>query len=477
MTMLSQLTRKLLFASLSGLLTLTSPAEKVELVAKTIVDEEALIFAQGPATRFGISANGRSHQQNPLISYRGYQYVTYFNAQREVCIGRRKLPLGDWKIIAFDDHRFETNDSHNTAVIGICDKDGTIHMAFDHHASQLNYRVSEIGAAHDPGSTPWERSLFGDKEHTLGGLVPAERVTYPRFIPAPNGNLMLYYRAVTSANGDGMIEEYDGGKHQWTPGLGKFIARDQGLFKAGGQTSQYRCPYMDSLSYAGTRLHASWVWRDRFLRTAQDNQHDICYAYSDDHGRTWYNSAGNLIGTTGRVPITLDSEGLTVAPIPINSGLSNQNTHFAFPDGSIHIMVIQHATDNRERRYHHHWRTAAGRWHSEVLPFSGTRPKLLANAEREMFLIYTSDDQLALAKGSPDPQGKRWKWEQLQLPATQFLAGDALPDPDRWRTEGLLSLYFQEEPEEMIRTNKDEAVDGDPSALIVADYRLTEDGK
>ncbi|WP_411845040.1 BNR repeat-containing protein [Roseibacillus persicicus] len=455
-----------------GMTLTSSPGDEVQSLSKTIVDRKALTFAAGPATRFGISVNGRSHQQWPLVSYRGYQYVTYFNASRQVCIGRRKLPNGLWDVIAFDDHRFETNDSHNTAVLGICDKDGTIHMAFDHHASQLNYRVSQIGAAHNPKTTEWTKKLFGEKQHSLGKVPAAERVTYPRFFAAPNGNLMLYYRSVTSANGDGFIEEYDGGSHQWTPGLGKFISRDKGILKSNGQTSHNRCPYMNCLSYAGNRLHASWVWRDRFEKTLALNNHSLCYAYSDDHGRTWHNSAGKMIGSTGKAPIHLDTEGLVVAPIPLASGLSNQTTHYAFPDGSIHIVVFHRAEGSRERRYQHYWRTSAGRWHHQALPFGGNRPKLLATPQREMILIFSDNDTLQLAKGTPNAQITKWKWERLNLPEKQSIAADAIPDPTRWATEEVLSLYLQEYPKRRIRTKKPEAVDGVPSPLIIMDYRV-----
>ncbi|MGJ8657868.1 MAG: BNR-4 repeat-containing protein [Akkermansiaceae bacterium] len=110
----------------------------------SIVDTKTLTFAQGPAAQFGLTANGRTHQQSPLTSYKRYQYITYYGADRHVCIGRRKLPKGQWEIIHVKDHHFNTNDSHNTAVIGICAIDGTIHKAFDNHASQLNYRISKL---------------------------------------------------------------------------------------------------------------------------------------------------------------------------------------------------------------------------------------------------------------------------------------------------------------------------------------------
>lgn len=442
-------------------------------IQTSVVDKSALTFAVGPASKFGYTVNGRTHQQDALLSYRGYQYAAYVDADRQICIGRRKLPAGSWKVIRFGDHRFASNDSHNTAVIGICDKDGTIHIAFDHHATPLKHRVSKQGVAHVPDSYKWDASLFGPISHTLGSVATHERVTYPRFFSSPNGNLMFYYRSVTSANGDGIIEEYDGDKHDWTPGLGKFIARDIGTFKSNGRESFTRCAYMNALTFAGRRLHASWVWRDRFERTNVSNQHDLCYVYSDDFGRTWCNSAGQIVGRTGQEFIHLDTPGLVVASIPIQSGLTSQNTHYAYPDGSIHIM-LRHRVDGglagmQEGRYVHYWRDSAGAWSHQALPITGRRPKLLGTPDRELVLIYTDEEELFLAKGLPNSDRNSWDWSELKFSKRISAFGDAVVDLARWRQDRTLSIYHQDEPKRIIETELPEAVDGFPSPLRVTE--------
>lgn len=462
----------LLLIAFPVLLSSKVQALEIERIGTSSVDEKSLTFAEGPSSRFGLSVNGRTHQQTPLTTYRGYQYVTYFNADRRVCIGRKELPDGPWEVIQFKDHRFKTNDSHNTTVLGICDTDGTIHMAFDHHASRLNYRISKLGAAHAPDKVKWDVSLFGDILHTLGSVGADKSVTYPRFLPAPNGNLLFYYRAVTSGNGHGMLEEYNGDKHDWTPGLGEFIARDMGTYTVDGKKSPYRCPYLNSISYAGKRLHVSWIWRDRFEKTHPRNQHDLCYAYSDDNGRTWNNSAGNLIGETGKTFIHLNTSGLTVSPIPTNTGLSNQNTHFAYPDGSIHIVMLQRPKGGKRNVYHHHWRTPDGIWKSTALPFWGSRPKIVGTKDQSLILAYTGRNQLRLAKGVPNSDKTRWEWSAIKLPGAHSCYGDALLDYERWEAENVLSIYSQEEPAKAIRTKQSKPINGHPSPLTIVDYRL-----
>lgn len=467
------------FACIVGVM-LSSPvqAAELELVGNTTVDARALTFAEGPAARFGLTVNGRSHQQQALTTHRGYQYAAYVDADRQICLGRRQLPGDQWEIIRFTDHRFKTNDSHNTAVVGICENDGTIHLAFDHHATPWNYRVSKIGVANEPERFDWDASLFGPISRSLGSIPASDRVTYPRFFSSPDGNLMLYYRSVTSGNGDGVIERYDGKRHDWLPGYGQFIARDMGIHRHGDQTSEFRCPYMDPPTFAGNRLHASWIWRDRFLKTHPANQHDLCYAYSDDYGKTWHSSGGKIIGRTGTQPMHLNTPGLVVFPISQDKYISNQNSLFVQEDGRVHVVLKARDDQSGVQRYHHYWRDQAGRWSVDVLPFSGNRPKLVGTAEGVLFLVFSDDfddnderHSVLLAKGVPNDSQDGWDWQRL--PDTdQTTCGDPLVDVTRWKKEGVLSIYFQATPSTIIETTENIPLDGVPSALHVMDYRL-----
>lgn len=445
---------------------------ELEVIGKSIVDLKALNFADGPAAKFSTTVNGRTHQQSPLVSHQGFQYTTYYDRSRRVCIARRKLPSGKWDVIRFNDHKIKTNDSHNTAVIGICEKDGTIHMAFDHHASQLNYRISKLGAASEPKKFRWNSKLFSPVLHRLGSVATARQVTYPRFFPTPNGNLMLMYRGKTSGNGDSILEEYDGKRHNWIPGLGKVIARDLGTYKVEGKKSEFRCAYLNSVSYAGKRLHLSWVWRDRFEKTSPRNQHDLCYVYSDDNGRTWRNSAGKTIGRTGKKFIHLNSPGLVVAKIPTRLGLTNQNTHYAYPDGSVHVVLRHKKKGQQGNRYHHYWRDKDGVWDHDELPFTGQRPKLVGAKNGSLILAFNKRESLQLALGVPNADHSKWEWAELRIRQPQSIAGEPLIDLGRWNREHVLSIYGQEEPQRSLRTTRQQALSGLPSALKVVDYRV-----
>jgi hypothetical protein len=130
---------------------------QVTKIGDTVVDAEALTIKGG----FGQAINGVAFQQDALATHQDHQYVAYYNAGRRVCLARRRLPAGDWQIIRFEDYEFKSNDSHNTISLGVCPKDGTIHLAFDHHGHPLHYRVSQKGAANNPEGVLWKASLFG----------------------------------------------------------------------------------------------------------------------------------------------------------------------------------------------------------------------------------------------------------------------------------------------------------------------------
>jgi hypothetical protein len=395
----------------------------------TIVDSNGLNFAEGDATRFSTNINGRTYQRPPMNTFRGYQYVTYYDDNRNVCLGRRKLPDGDWEIIRFTDYTMSGSDSHNVVTLGICAVDGTIHLSFDNHADLFNYRVSEQQVALHPESVEWSIDLFGPVSNELGSVGSIARFTYPYFFNASNGNLMLYFRDGGSGNGNGMIQEYDGTTHDWTTGLGTFIAGSGSYTGALSTNSQTRNPYLNGISYAGNRIHVTWGWRES--SGGSQFNHDLCYSYSDDHGRTWRNNEGTVIGTTGSSFITLDSPGLIVADIPQNEGLSNQYTHYAYADGSCHVMVSHNQEGTTSGRYHHYWRDAEGNWKRTVLPFSGSRPKIIGDVDRNLYLVYSSGGTLRIAKGVPDTERTDWSWSSVYIQPATTEAGEGQIIPVR----------------------------------------------
>lgn len=76
--------------------------------------------------------NGNAFQQDAIQSFNGWQYACFYSACRPesgsreplyVHLSRRKLPIGQWETLVFDDYPQTTDDGHNT--VQVCDP-GTV---------------------------------------------------------------------------------------------------------------------------------------------------------------------------------------------------------------------------------------------------------------------------------------------------------------------------------------------------------------
>ena len=171
-------------------------------ISDTVVDPAALTLA--PHATYGSAINGEPFQQDIIHTSAGWQYVAYYDQARHVCVARRHLPGDPWQVVRLADYDFKGNDAHNTVSLGICETDGAIHLAFDHHVNPLHYRVSKPGAATHPESISWDASLFGPVHSDLEAGKPI-KVTYPRFWNTPDGGLQFHYRNGSSGNCNNML--------------------------------------------------------------------------------------------------------------------------------------------------------------------------------------------------------------------------------------------------------------------------------
>lgn len=445
-------------------------ANTLRLVQDSVLDPEALNFAKGT---YGTCINGQTFQIEAMASFQGWQYATYFDARKRLCVARRQLPKGEWQRIAFDDYTIDHTDVHNVAVLGICPTDGTIHLSFDHHGSPLHYRVSRAAAATAPEKASWTAKLFGP---VTAELVKGQRltgVTYPAFFNAPDGRLLLSYRIGGSGNGKSCLACYDPKRGGWTT-HGVYIG-SEGEF----QGSKTRNAYHNGFDYDSKgRLHTTWVWRE-----GQDNGqwgllncHGLQHAFSEDHGLSWRNSNGKPIGATGKEPIQLDSPGLTVRQTRWRWGLMNQLTQTVDDRDRLHVVLWQNppdapaaAKDLNGWRYFHYWRDEAGRWHERQLPFFGRKPSIVADRANNLFVVFTKPANLEYH--GVDPGGplciftasaaSDWTdWREVFRSEMSFV-GEPRVDRHRWREDGVLSIYAQQTPSQA----------GKPSCLRVMDFQ------
>ena len=428
---------------------------KVSEIGQSVADARALTIKGG----FGQCINGLAFQQDALATHKQYQYVGYYDAQRHVCLARRKLPAGDWEIIRFKDYPFKSNDAHNTISLGICPADGTIHLAFDHHGHPLHYRVSGKGTATKGEAVTWDASLFGPVTSKLEKGKPI-RITYPRFWQTPKGGLQFCYRQGGSGNGDRMLVDYDPKTSAWVNT--RQIDSRKGLFTDAAGTSGSRCSYPNGYDYGPKgRLHATWVWRE----SSQGANHDLMYSYSRDGGTTWLNNQGKPLST----PPHVGSPGVRVVDIGRGYGLMNTHGQAVDSQGRVHV-VMWHCTDaslraagstpgqhrwgpRQARRNHHYWRDRKGRWHHAELPgIAGTRAKIVMDAEDNAYVIYSDswsrgifmpEGKLTIAAGTSKSGWKDWKTVYVGKGA---FVNEMLIDPSRWKRDGILSVLAQDSP-------------------------------
>ena len=272
-----------------------------------------------------------------LWTFNSYQYVTFIDSSGNIMVGKRALPNGEWTIVDTG-YDVDTSDSHHAASLGI-DPDGYIHISYGMHDDPLQYIRSD---------NPEDITSFSPASMT--GL-DENVVTYPTFFTDGN-HLYFAYRNGASGNGELYLNKYDHNTKTWKVLQHPLI----------NPPAASRNPYWDYIVIdSAGRFHISWCWRDS---SDPITNHDICYAYSDDGGQTWKKSDGSLYS----LPITYgDSE--IIDPIPINSGLLNQNDLAVDIKNRPHIVYYK-LDENGYENYYHAWFDGSS-WHiNKITHFS-----------------------------------------------------------------------------------------------------------
>ncbi|KAM5354024.1 hypothetical protein ACJ41O_000674 [Fusarium nematophilum] len=291
--------------------------------------------------------NGVSYQEDALITFGDYQYVTFYEtapagySNHYVKVGRRRVKPGvdGWEYLTLSDYTQTTMDGHNMISMGISG-DGKIHLSFDHHDVPLNYRVSNNPIAKDVPSA-WTADLFGPVVHALSGSQgPWTPLTYPRFESLENGDLLLEFRIGQSGSGDSYIHRYSTSTGRWQA-YGKYIEGDDNN------------AYINGLDYLDGKLYTSWTVRET---PDANTNHGVYFAYSDDDGRTWFNSNGTELPR----PISTSLDSTLVWDIPQNSRMVNQEGQLVDTKGRVHVLMRDNLSGGH--LYQHYLRDTDGTW-------------------------------------------------------------------------------------------------------------------
>ncbi|KAK3335154.1 hypothetical protein B0T19DRAFT_1658 [Cercophora scortea] len=402
--------------------------------------------------------NGAAFQQDAITSFNGWQYAVFYASLPPpaaceplfIHVARRELLHGEWEVLILDDYPQTVDDGHNTVQLGICPGDGTIHLSYDHHCDILRYRHSIPNLAARPSEFKWTSALFTPTQSHLPGLPPTHApftyVTYPRFIPTSH-NLLLTLRDGKAGLGNDHLYLYSPSTQHFS-----YI----GAHLTGLQSN----PYIHGLTYhhASHRLHTTWVYRDFVFYPGWDdpldmkhkqqagpngaeNNHDICYAYSDDEGYTWKNCARTTIADMRKgETIANDAEGITAFVIPKGSGLMNQEAQAVDRDGGVHVL-------NRDmldgaHMWKHYYRSPDGVWTQRSLrPITqgSRRGRLATTNDGALYIILPDSISATMQILRATPADEYATYEQVW--EGHGLTGEPLVDSARLEQENVLSLF------------------------------------
>ncbi len=373
------------------------------------------------------TVNTAVFRKNSLASDRKYQYISYYDDEGYVVLGRRLLSGKTWQLrrTAYTGH---AEDAHNVISIMV-DKAGYLHVCWDQHDSRLRYARSL-----HPNSLVlgYEQVMVGRNE---------TQVTYPEFLKLPNGQLLFLYRDGGSGNGNLVVNSYDVKQQQW-----KRIHNN--LIDGEGKRNAYWQSYVDN---QGT-IHLSWVWRES---PNVASNHDMAYACSKDGGLTWERSNG----TRYNLPMKASTVEYA-ARIPQQHELINQTSIAADDKGNPFIASYWRNPGSRIPQYKVIY-LQDGEWKVRSFDFRRTSFSLSGGGTKEIpiarpqLLVRGKDDRIALTLIFRD-QERGYRPSILTLQGMQREANDLVDlcdesvgsweptyDTELWRKKRKIALFVQ----------------------------------
>lgn len=368
------------------------------------------------------SVNTAVFRTNSVVTHGDTQYAAFYDPDGFVTLAKRKLGTDDWAI-NHTSYRGNVRDGHNVISIGV-DRDGYIHVAFDHHGHPLHYARSIA-----PGSLN-----LGQPESMVG--KDENDVTYPEFYSLPDGKMLFVYRSGHSGGGNMVINIYDPDTRHWER------VHDVLLDGEGDRNAYWQMCLGDD-----GKLHLSWVWRETWM---VETNHDLCYAVSSDNGLTWQRSDGTLY----QLPITMATAEIAW-PVPQKSELINQTSMIANKEG--HPMIATYWRDQGDSIPQFRlvendgsgWRMSEVGHRTQPFSLSGggtkmipiSRPRLVADGDEVFYIFRDAERGSKVSIAHRDNAASPWTVTDV----TDYSVGAWEPslDPALWRDKGQLNIFVQ----------------------------------
>lgn len=411
------LRKKIAFFLALQFIVLTAAAQTVKSVKTVFVDS-------GWANN---SVNTVVFRKNSLCTYKNTQYISFYNQEGFVVIGKRKLGSKKWKLETTQ-FKGKVTDAHNSISIMV-DGDGYLHLAWDHHNNRLHYAKSSA-----PGS------LQMTDEIPMTGVLE-KNVTYPEFYSLPNGNLLFFYRDGQSGQGNLVINRYDRPTKQW-----------QQLHTNLIDGQKQRNAYWQACVDQNGTIHLSWVWRES---SDVASNHDLCYAKSTDGGVTWMNSKNESFV----LPINA-ANAEYIVKIPQKRELINQTSMSADDAGNPFIASYWKEKGDSIPQYHIVYNTG-GEWKVNNTGFRTTafslsgvgtkripisRPQIVVLENRKaksVVLIFRDEERQSRVSAAICNDLLLNKWQLTDLSNASVGSWEPSFDINLWRQKKQLHLFVQ----------------------------------
>lgn len=391
----------------------------------------ATAVAEPPATSVPLDDGWARNSVNAVVfrtsvmSHGDTQYASYYDAEGHMMLAKRQHGSRDWEIRRTQ-YRGNVRDAHNSISIGV-DGKGVLHVAWDHHDHPLRYAKGV-----KPGSLELTNKLPMTGKHE-------SKVTYPQFYRLPDGDLLFLYRDGASGRGDAMLNRYDVENERWEPVQHPLVSGE-------GR----RNPYLNTLAIDGLGgIHLSWVWRES---PDVASNHDLCFAYSRDGGRTWVNTRNEAY----ELPI-VEKTAEVAWEIPQGRELINQTSMAAGPDNRPVIATYWRDDGSRVPQFRVVWFDGT-RWKSsqvgrrkEAFSLSGggtkripiSRPQVAVGDDGAVHVVFRDEERGAVVTAATSSDPQRYRWKLVDLTEDSVGAWEPTFDAVRWAADGQLDLLVQ----------------------------------
>ncbi|MFA9190526.1 BNR repeat-containing protein [Flavobacterium sp. FZUC8N2.13] len=365
------------------------------------------------------SVNTVVFRNSALTSFKEIQYTAYYNPEGKMVLAKRKLNAKKWDVV-ITPYSGNVKDAHNDISIAI-DIEGYLHVSWDHHDTRLRYARSKSPFSLELGE---EQSMTGKDE---------AKVTYPEFHNLPNGKLLFCYRSGASGRGNMIMKSYDVKTQQWTE-------LQNNLIDGENQRSAYW-----QICVGEKGIYISWVWRESW---DVSTNHDICYAFSADGGKTWQKSTGEKYN----LPIT-KSTAEHAWDVPQNSSLINQTSMTVDAEGNPYIASYWNNDGVPQYKVVYlldgKWNLLNTNFHQKPFTLGGggtkripiSRPEILVNKSMLYLLFRDEERDNKITLGYTNLEKKQWELEDI----SRFTVGQWEPNFDKelWKKKKQLHIFSQ----------------------------------